>query len=137
MTRVNKLIVIFLFVLLTLSVFSQKSDSLTEHKNMTLRQFSRLTSNSKKPVLVCFSADTCHVCKIQKKALEEIAFERHMDIDVIWLDMLDNPKIDRYFEITHVPILILYVKGYPVWLRYQAYEKELIIKYIDPYIVYQ
>lgn len=137
MIRVNKRISTFLFVLLAWGVFSQKSDSLTKPKNLTLRQFSRLADNSKKPVLLCFCADTCCVCKIQEEVLEQIALERHRDMDVVWINLPDNPKIAEYFEITSVPVLILYLKGYPVWLRYQAYEKEKIIEYIAPYIVSQ
>lgn len=106
---------------------------LEQSKNMTVHQFSKRIRKANLPLLICFSADTSNASLAQKKILEEIASDHSTELEIVLIDMLDNPKISRHFEITSVPILILYIQRYPVWLRIGLLEKENILSFIEPY----
>ena len=111
-----------LFILFPAFHYSQiKSDSLTNEKpwpkNMTIESFKLATNKSDHLVWVNFSADWCVVCKKQKPILNELMAENGKSIELIELDMKDNPLIAAYFEVDGLPVNLLYKNGTMVWDR--------------------
>lgn len=116
------LILFILFILSPVISYSQVNpDSLITEKpwpkNMTVEAFKLATNKSDRLVWVNFSADWCVVCKKQKPILNELKAEKGNSIELIELDMKDNPLIAAYFEVDGLPVNLLYKNGTMVWDR--------------------
>lgn len=135
--HINMLIPLLTLALLTWKSPAQSSDSLERPKKMTLRQFDKRVQNAHRPLIVCFCADTGFLCKQQSLQLEQLLATHGKDLEAVWIDMITNPKISRYFGINAVPVLILYIEIFPVWLRIGYLPQEQILQYLQPYSITQ
>src|SRR4051812_14301813 len=70
--------------------------------------------NKEKTVMVYFNADWCVPCIKLKPFIEQLQNERK-EIELIPLDVDDNPKVALYLEINALPLFIVYQKGKKVW----------------------
>lgn len=96
---------------------AQETDSHKFPVNLTVEQFKQRISNKNKMVLVNFSADWCVMCKKQKPILDEILKEKKNVLELMIIDMDDNPLIAEYFNVDGLPINLLYKNGILVWDR--------------------
>ena len=66
---------------------------------------------SDKPVLVDFWAPWCGPCRMVAPVLEEIAKERGEDLQIVKLNIDENPEVTAKFGVMSIPTLILFKDG--------------------------
>jgi thioredoxin 1 len=71
--------------------------------------------NSKKPVLVDFSAEWCGPCKMLKPVLEQLKSKMGDQLTILKVDVDKNPKAAEAYHIQGVPTLILFKEGVIQW----------------------
>jgi len=128
------LLFVCLIVTSSLSVFSQNNakDSLKAYPvNMTVDEFKERTSVKNKVILVNFSADWCVMCKKQKPILDQVKAEKKEVIELIIIDMDENPLIAEYFNVDGLPINLMYKNGNLLWDRAGLKTKNELIKQIS------
>ncbi len=66
---------------------------------------------SDKPVLVDFWAPWCGPCRMVAPVLEEIAKERGDDLQIVKLNIDENPETTQKYQVMSIPTLILFKDG--------------------------
>jgi len=67
--------------------------------------------NSDKPVLVDFWAEWCGPCKMVAPVLEEIAGEHGDKIQIVKLNIDENPETARAYGVMSIPTMSVFVGG--------------------------
>jgi thioredoxin 1 len=129
---------VFLFIFIFSFSYSQntapdKNSEKINRKNLGVEEYTRLTNNPDKAVLVHFEADWCALCKKLKPILSEIAAERKDKVEVFGINTDDNPKIAKHLEVDGLPIMILYKNGKIVWSMQGVLTKREILGNLDLY----
>lgn len=75
-----------------------------------MENFNKLI-NEEKPVLVDFYATWCGPCKTLAPVLEEIQEEFKNELNVIKIDVDENPELAAQFHIKSVPTLMVFKEG--------------------------
>ncbi len=82
-------------------------------RNTTDSSFAEDVLQSKKPVLVDFWAQWCGPCKQIAPLVEDIA-KSTPQIEVVKLDIENNPDVPTRYGIRAIPTLIIFMDGKPV-----------------------
>ncbi len=67
--------------------------------------------NSEIPVLVDFYAQWCGPCKTLSPILEQIEKEYEGKVNILKVDVDENPELASQFNIKSIPTLMLFKKG--------------------------
>ena len=77
-------------------------------KQINEKNFAQETASGR--VLVDFFATWCGPCRMQTVVLEEVAAE-HPEINIVKVDVDENPALARKFGIMSIPTLVLLEDG--------------------------
>jgi thioredoxin len=80
-------------------------------KAVTDATFEAEVLKSNKPVIVDYWAEWCGPCRMIAPVLEEIAAEHADKIDVVKLNVDDNPTIAQRYQILAIPTLNVFQHG--------------------------
>jgi thioredoxin 1 len=84
---------------------------MAEITNVTDADFQANVIESDKPVLVDFWAPWCGPCRMVAPVLEEIAKERGDDLQIVKLNIDENPQTATQFQVMSIPTMILFKDG--------------------------
>ena len=99
---------------------------------VTDNSFDEEILGSDKPVLVDFWAEWCGPCKMVAPILDEIVAEKGGSLKLVKLNVDDNIKTARRFEVMSIPTLILFVDGEAKLRIVGAKSKSALLADIDP-----
>jgi thioredoxin 1 len=88
-----------------------------------------------KPVLVDYWAEWCGPCRQVAPVLEEIAAEYGSKIDIVKLNVDQNPYIVQTYGIMNIPTLSLFKDGQVVKEIVGAKPKSALLRELEDYIL--
>jgi len=80
-------------------------------RDVTDQNFDAEVLASEKPIMVDFWAEWCGPCRAVSPILDQIATEHSDKIDVVKLNVDDNPETAMKFQITSIPTMKLFKGG--------------------------
>lgn len=89
---------------------------------------------SAKPVLVDYWAEWCGPCRQVAPVLEEIASEHASKIDIVKLNVDENPEVVRTYGILNIPTLTVFKDGQVVKEIVGAKPKSALIRELEEFL---
>ena len=86
---------------------------------------------SDKPVLVDFWAEWCAPCKKVDPLLAEIAKEMGDKVEIVQVNIDENPETTRAYRVMSVPTLTIFKGGEPVSSVTGAKPKSALVNFIE------
>jgi thioredoxin 1 len=86
---------------------------------------------SSKPVLVDFWAEWCGPCRQLSPILDEISSELGDTLDIVKVNIDENPQTPTNHGVRGIPTLILFKDGKPVSTKVGALPKSQLIAWIN------
>ena len=80
-------------------------------RDVTDQNFVTLVLGSEKPIMVDFWAEWCGPCRAVSPILDQIATEHSEKIDVVKLNVDDNPETAMKYQITSIPTMKVFRGG--------------------------
>jgi thioredoxin 1 len=102
--------------------------------DVTDQDFEVRVLNSDTPVLVDFWAEWCVPCHMVSPVVEEIGREKDQ-LQVVKLNIDDNPGVTQRYGVLSIPTLMLFVGGEEKARMVGARGKEALLREIDPHLV--
>ncbi|KLJ04234.1 MULTISPECIES: thioredoxin [Streptomyces] len=103
-------------------------------KNVTDASFEQDVLKSDKPVLVDFWAEWCGPCRQIAPSLEAIAAEHGEQIEVVKLNIDENPETAAKYGVMSIPTLNVYQGGEVAKTIVGAKPKAAIVRDLDEFI---
>jgi thioredoxin 1 len=103
-------------------------------KIVTEETFEVEVLKSDKPVLVDYWAEWCGPCRMVAPVLEEIAAEHADKIDVVKLNIDENPAIAQRYRILQIPTLNVFSGGEVVKQVIGAKPKSALLRELAEFI---
>jgi thioredoxin 1 len=103
-------------------------------KAVTEATFEAEVLKSSKPVIVDYWAEWCGPCRMIAPVLEEIASEYGEKIDVVKLNVDENPAIAQRYQILAIPTLNVFQNGEVVKQIKGAKPKAALLKDLAEFI---
>jgi thioredoxin 1 len=100
-------------------------------KSVTDATFERDVLRSDKPVLVDFWAEWCAPCRKVEPLLAEIAAEMADQIEIVKLNIDENPQTAMTYQVMSVPTLTMFKNGEPVQSVAGAKPKRDLVRIIE------
>lgn len=80
-------------------------------RNVTDHNFATEVLASEKPIMVDFWAEWCGPCRAVSPILDQIASEHADKIDVVKLNVDDNPETAMKYQVTSIPTMKIFRGG--------------------------
>jgi len=103
-------------------------------KAVTDETFEAEVLKSSKPVIVDYWAEWCGPCRMIAPVLEEIASEYAEKIDVVKLNVDENPAVAQRYQILAIPTLNVFQNGEVVKQIKGAKPKAALLKDLAEFI---
>ena len=103
-------------------------------KKVTDETFEAEVLNNDKPVLVDYWAEWCGPCKMVAPVLEAIAEEHGDKLDIVKLNVDDNPVITQKYGILNIPTLGVFKNGEVVKELVGARAKSALLRELADFI---
>ena len=100
-------------------------------KHVTDASFHTDVIASGKPVLVDFWAEWCGPCRQIGPALEELAVELGSDVEIVKLNIDENPDAPTRYGVRGIPTMILFKDGKPLDTKVGAMPKGALKSWIS------
>jgi thioredoxin 1 len=103
-------------------------------KNVTDASFEADVLKSEKPVVVDYWAEWCGPCRQVSPVLEEIAAEHADKIEVVKLNVDENPVTSQRYRILNIPTLSVFKNGEVVKEIVGARPKSALLRELADFI---
>jgi len=103
-------------------------------KKVTDETFEAEVLNNDKPVLVDYWAEWCGPCKMVAPVLEAIAEEHGDKLDIVKLNVDENPVITQKYGILNIPTLGVFKNGEVVKELVGARSKSALLRELADFI---
>jgi thioredoxin 1 len=80
-------------------------------KNVTTASFQADVLDNKKPVMVDFWAEWCGPCRMVSPILDEIATEYAEKIDIVKVNVDQEPELAMKYGVTSIPMMAVFQGG--------------------------
>ncbi len=100
-------------------------------RSVTDQSFATDVLAADKPVLVDFWAEWCGPCKMIAPALEEIADEIGERVEIVKLNIDENPDTPAHYGVRGIPTMVLFKGGKPVAQKVGAAPRSQIQQWLE------